>query len=285
MRDVNPNELFNDFKSGKVSKSSLIDSLFTILQNSDNIKVKNRALEILVYNLLPEGVDIIKWVINNEKSVDILCPLYQNLEFLGEDRENLKRYMEETLGKPFMEEHDIVAREAMGLRLLELRAEVELENHDKIPNLHHVHAAFRVKDGHIIDLDIVETSTYKVEFLNLFPNLTRLKLVMASLNEIQGLKDLKELEILDLAVNDLSEINGISHLHKLRKIYLYSNKLTKLTGLESLVELEELYIQENPIKKLKGLSKLKKLKYVELIDTDLSEREKKKIKKLFNKEN
>jgi Leucine-rich repeat (LRR) protein len=259
MEEKNPQDILNEFKSGKIDISATIKKLVSLSQDSRD---ENLSLEIS----------------------DILLEIYRAAEAAeNKESKHIKTVMEEIIGKRFISKYKIVPREAMALGLIEIIMRVELENEDEIPNIHHVHAAFRLKGTHVIDLDIVEMGCPKVIFLELLPNLEILRLSQASLKEIKGLEKLIKLKILDLAVNDLTEIKGFENLKNLNKLYVYRNKIAEIEGLGSLTELKEFLLNDNPIKKLKGLNKLKKLKYIDLQDTLFTEKQIKKINKVIDR--
>ena len=89
MEDINPQDILNDFTSGKIDLSSTVRNLLSISLDS-----KDEALRIQV--------------------VDILLEIYRESEV------KLKKYIEETVGKKFVSKYNIVPREAMGLGLLRL---------------------------------------------------------------------------------------------------------------------------------------------------------------------
>jgi hypothetical protein len=256
MVEKSPREILNEFKDGKINDSAFIEKLLSLNPSRD----ETLGLEI----------------------ADILLEMYRTVE--GDenaDSIHLRHIMEEKLGEKFISKYNVVPREAMALGLIELIMQAPLENDDEIPNIHHVHAAFRIRNKHIFDLDIVEMGCPKVLFLDLLPFLESLSITQAGLIEIEGLEKLEKLELLDLAVNSLTDIKGLENLVKLKKLYVYSNRISHLNGLSKLSKLEELLIHENPIKKLKGIKNLKNLKTIELHDTHLTEKEIKKIKNLI----
>jgi len=260
MEEKSPLDILNDFKDGKIDNSTCIKNLVSLGSSKDD----NLRIEIS----------------------DILLEMYRTAKAdESEESEQLRTIIEEKVGEKFISKYNIFPSEAMALGLIELIMRVKLENYDEIPHIHHVHAAFRINDNNVIDLDIVEMRCPKVVFLDLIPFLESLTITQAGLKEIDGLEKLKNLKFFDLAVNELTEIKGIEHLKKLKRLYAYSNKISQLIGLNSLSELEELLIHENPIKKLKGIKSLKKLKNIELHETYLSEKEIKKIKDLIRLKN
>lgn len=259
MAEKSPREILNDLKESKIDDSSCIDIMLSLSTTRD----KTIRVEIS----------------------DILLEMYRNAEVdENEASKHLRHIMEEKLGEKFISKYNLVSSEAMALALIEIIMGLELENKDEIPNVHHVHAAFKIKNHHVPYLDIVEMGCPKVNFLDFLPYLKSLTISQAGLLEISGLEKLDKLIYLDLAVNRLTEINGLDNLEKLKLLYVHSNRLSRLKGLNSLIELEELLIHENPIKSLKGIKSLKKLKHIELHDTLLSEKKIKKIKKMIKKQ-
>ncbi|MFW9970997.1 MAG: leucine-rich repeat domain-containing protein [Candidatus Odinarchaeota archaeon] len=98
-------------------------------------------------------------------------------------------------------------------------------------------------------------------------NLTNLKILNLSGNNIKklsGLTNFKDLETLILTDNQLDEISGLERLINLRILGLERNKISKITGLENLVNLERLNLNQNHISDTEGLSSLKNLKQLYL---------------------
>ncbi len=257
MEEQNPLDILNDLKSKKIDSFAAVEKLLSLSQESRDGNLKVQVS-------------------------DILLEIYRNAETDENlDSQGIKTFMEEIIGKKFTSKYNIVPREAMALFLLELASGVELENEDEIPNPHHVHALFRIKEGHVIDIDIVEVGCPRITFIDLFPYLNYLRINLTGLNEIKRLEKLVKLEWLNLGSNELTEIKGLEHLQSLKKLHIYNNKISQLYGLDSLKNLEELQIHENPIKKLKGIKHLKKLKSIVLYETNLSEKQIKKIEKII----
>lgn len=259
MENSDLNNIIIDIKSGKKSKRVVIDKLLQIGQTSRE-----------------EGIRL--------QVVDNLLEWYRGVGSSDAEELNaIRDFMEEKIGERFLLKYTIVPSEAMALGLIEIIMRVKLEDDDEVPNPHHVHAVFKIRDGHVIDLDIVEMSLSRLKFLDLFPKLKYLTLCMAGLEEIDNLGSLRELEWLDLAANDLTDLNGLENLSKLKKLYIHNNHLTHVNGLGSLIDLEELLIHQNSIKRLKGVKKLKNFKHIEVFETLLSEKKKRKIKKIIKR--
>ncbi len=255
MKDLNPMDIFTYFQSGKIDSFNTIENLLSICRTTRN-------------------------EVNRIQVVDIILEMYRNAE--SNDKGNsqqLKSYIEETVGKKFISKYNINPREAMGLGLLEILINQELLNDEVYPEIHHVHAAFRMRDRHVMGIDIVEVECPKVGFIDLFPNILFLRISMAGLKEIEGFKQSPNLKRLDLSANELKDIKGIEHLKSLEKLDLNLNKIIMLTFSEPLEKLEELLISFNPLIKINGINNLKNLKYIEFEETKLSQSEITKIKK------
>ncbi|MFX1259110.1 MAG: hypothetical protein ACFFAN_14745 [Promethearchaeota archaeon] len=248
--------------------------------------MNNTNIYIIIDKYLREEYDYSReqfknWV-NEESSIDRLLEVINSLEASNNKRAPiLISIMEDIIGEKYLEKYGVVPREAMGLGLLEMTIGQELLNDADYPEHHHVHASFRIKDGHVIDLDIAEVCCPKIQFLHLLPNLENLTITMAGLREIKGLEKLKKLKSLDLASNELKEIDGLEQLTYLKKIHLNLNKFKSLKFAQSMKALEEIILSYNPLSKLKGINKLKNLKYIELEETNLTVKEIKKLKKNF----
>lgn len=198
---------------------------------------------------------IIKYF-EQESSVARLLDFYNILEKADNKKAlKLKAIMEETIGKKYIEKHGVVPREAMALGLLERMIGQELLNDAEHPELHHVHAAFKVRDSYVIDLDIVEVCCPKIQFIDFLPNLESLRISMAGLKEFKGFRNLTKLEWLNLCSNEITEIQDI-------------NLIKNLKILE---------IDNNPIKRINGIRKLKKLTEIVIYDTFIPESTKEEI--------
>jgi Leucine-rich repeat (LRR) protein len=248
MTDINPTDIFNDFKNGKVDGSVTVEKL---LANASETRDEKLRLEIS----------------------DILLEMYRTAE--AEECEDLEKLsmmdmLEKKIGKRFISKYNIAAREAMALGLIELIMQIELDNDDEIHNEHHVHAAYRAKDTHVFDLDIAEKGcSSKICFLDLLPNLVFLRISMVGLKEIQGVEVLSQLEHLDLAGNSLTKIEGLENLSRLEKLDLNLNRFRELKFFNSMEKLEEVLLSFNPLEKLEGVNMLNSLKYIELEETNL----------------
>lgn len=249
-----------------------------------NFKMKNSNLNNIIDEYLREEHDYSreqfeKWF-KEEASIDHLLEVHYLLENSNNKKAlKLKDIMENVVGEKYIEKYGIVPREAMALRLLEMTIAQELLNNSEYPELHHVHASFRIKDGHVIDVDIAEVCCPKIQFLHLLTNLESLTITMTGLKEIKGLEALTKLRTLDLASNELREIDGLKKLSYLKKIHLNLNKFKSLEFYPSMNSLEEIILSYNPLSKIKGINKLKNLRYIELEETNLSEAE---INKLYD---
>ncbi len=246
MKDLNPSKIIDTYRKGKLDYSE--DKLMSYFRK--------------------------------KLSVDSLLKIYNSIEAEKDEKAlKLKDLMEISVGEKYIEKYSIVPREAMALGLLEMITGQELLNDADSPELHHVHTAFRIKDGYVIHLEIVEVCCPKIRFLHLLPNLESLTIIMAGLKEIKGIDVLIKLRTLDLASNNLREIDGLEKLLYLKKLHLNLNKFKSLEFYKSMKSLEEIILSYNPLSKLKGIKKLKNLRYIEIEETNFSEA---KINKLYD---
>ena len=192
-----------------------------------------------------------------ESSVNHLFDICTFLEGKKDERaDELKILMEKTIGKDYIEEHGIVQKEAMALKLIEMTIGLEILNRDDIPSPHHVHALFRInKEGYIINLDLVEVGCPNMNCLKLLSYLESLKISMTNLTVFKGFKNLNRLEWLQLNGNEIKEIQNINLL-------------------KNLIRLE---IDNNPIKIIHGIKKLKRLTEIIIFDTNIPKSIKKEI--------
>ena len=243
MKDLNPAAIFNDFKSGKLGKSSFIA------------------------------------LIQNKQSVDFLLELYQLLELnRSEEAENLKYLMEETLGKEYLIYFDLVdPREGMGLRLLELETEVSPTT-DSGSSQHYIE--IKLEKGHVVVMSVCQVVVHSTKFLRFLPHLKILSFYSQCISKIEGLEHLTELEKLDLTDNGLTEIQGLESLNKLKELNLSYNRLSEISGIENLTKLEKLDLSYNQLEEIGNLQNLMNLEELHLIENKIKKIE--GLKKLTN---
>ena len=102
----------------------------------------------------------------------------------------------------------------------------------------------------------------KIRNIDALSNLTNLKSLDLSLNEIKdinALKNLSDLEALFLEENQITDISALSGLTKLEVLFLEENQITDISALSELTELKMLVLYHNQITDISVLSKLNKL--------------------------
>jgi len=297
MTGSNPDDIFNDFRSGKIDKSYAINNLFSILRNSKNDQLRIQIIELLINNFLDEGVDILKWVIMNEKSQDCLLEFYQNLERSNSKKaENLKNLLLDTIGTNFIDRFKVNREEAYVIGLLDMPGyKVRTSEEGSWPH----YISFTVEEEHVVgifgfeifpDLKLVKmftklrkletyvTGTSDLKQLKHLKNLEYLKFDCVGISEGNGLQDftslknLKELHLIDItSINFIKSMEGLKNLVNLEKLsitgedtYEYRGEITTIQELENLVKLKELKLYSNKISEIECLDKLKNLELLDL---------------------
>ncbi|MFW9872807.1 MAG: tetratricopeptide repeat protein [Candidatus Thorarchaeota archaeon] len=242
-------------------------NLITAINAYKNKEISKSSISVIIKSILKKDIETpniirgFKHLIEIEQSPDSLSDLYWIFESLNTERSQVfTELMEETLGERFIKNYNVHPREAMALGLVEKIIGQELLNEANYPELHHVHAAFKIKEGHIIDLDIVEVCCPSIQFLKLLPNLISLRMSMTGLKEFKGFNSMSKLEWLSLNSNAIKEIQNIQLLKNL-----------------SLLE-----IDSNPVERIIGINKLKMLTEIVVYDTKISNSTKIKINKHIN---
>jgi hypothetical protein len=232
MSNLNPAAIFDDFKSGKMDKSSFIE------------------------------------IIQEENSSHIILNLYQFLEEDGsEDGVLLKSIMEETLGKEFLIYFDIVdPKEGMALKLLQLDTGYSPTT-DSGSSQHYIQ--FKSEKGHVVVLLVCQVVVPTTKFLRFLPHLRVLSFYSQCINKIEGLEHLKELKKLELTDNGLEEIPGLENLIHLEDLDVSYNQLTEIIGLENLTKLRKLDLSYNQLKEICNLRNLKNLEELHLIENKI----------------
>jgi hypothetical protein len=101
---------------------------------------------------------------------------------------------------------------------------------------------------------------HDIRNLEVFVNLTTLKLDNNHIQKIEGLSSLVNLEWLDLSFNNIEKIEGLEMLTKLRDLTLYGNRITTVENMEMLVCLSCFSIGKNQ------LSDVQNVKYLRQFD-------------------
>ena len=298
MAEKSLRDILNDFKEGKYTKPDVIDKLFSVLQNSgDDDDIKIQVVEILVKHILIDAEEAIKWIITNEVSPNCLFELYQYLEAEGERTEELRQFMELTVGGEFLKKYDLIPKEAMALELigrgLVWRHPVYHTNPKDWKSTpsqwtdlydHKAENEIVFQIWICYSLNKIESKYFKLLSglrklylhdcrLTDYSFLTHLTCLTVSggdipqiseIDEIRGLEKLVNLEELDLTYNEISEIKNLDNLVNLKKLDLSKNCIEEIKGLQNLSQLEDLDLEFNRISEIKGLEMLFNLKRLNL---------------------
>ncbi|MFW9896237.1 MAG: leucine-rich repeat domain-containing protein [Candidatus Thorarchaeota archaeon] len=230
MTDLNPANIIDDIKSGRLEKSVFIET------------------------------------IKNNTSADNLLKLYQYFEVnRSEESESLKHLMEETLGKKNSINFDLIPKEAMALELLSRRL-CELLPHYQMERW--VFNRIKAKKGFVERIDIEGINNrIESEYLELFSGLEELEFYDSNITDFSRLKNLTCLRINGMEepyLNNISEIIGLEKLVNLEEIDLSFNSINEIENLDNMFNLKKLDLSRNMIKEIKGLDSLLNLECLDL---------------------
>jgi len=222
MSDLNPTEIYRRYQRNELDKALTIDYLKSIIENSSDVILRVRSVELLgemnlgvgeiyefleqlltsdkssyvrleslkiiVRNYLDIGINAIHNVIKREKSADNLLFLYRSLEEINtEDSNKLLKEMEFILGKEYSIKFKIVAKEAMALQLISMLTGLGAIHIDYWGDASCV--AIKPKNGRIINLVIHDIKYSEIKFIDFFPELEYLTISSTDLIEIENFRD------------------------------------------------------------------------------------------------
>ena len=133
---------------------------------------------------------------------------------------------------------------------------------------------YEVKDG---TLKLMELNIKNINKIKGLKNLSKLKVLYFTGNQIKNVKDLKSLnnlEALYLSGNQITEIEGLGALPNLKVLYLATNQIkdiSKIKGLKTLKNIEVLCLRTNQITEINGLESLINLQKLDLESNKISE--------------
>lgn len=153
MSNLNPSNIFTDFKRAKIDRKTAINYLRALIENEDDNEVRTEALKtiyriegdygelflflenlvvsdssehirtiaaiILIQEFLEEGLKVLRWVIEHENSMLCLIAVYNSLISVKSNKsEDLITFLDKTLQRRFAD-LEYYEREEIGLGFLE----------------------------------------------------------------------------------------------------------------------------------------------------------------------
>ncbi|MFX1257370.1 MAG: leucine-rich repeat domain-containing protein [Promethearchaeota archaeon] len=304
MSKLTPKQIFNGYRNKDIDKSSAINYLRLIVENSDNNKLRVESLEILgvikpeslgnfeflehllvsdvsgsirsaaariiINSYLDKAEKTLIWVFENETSVECLSSILRLLDSIKQDKsEALKRLMEEIVGKKYLELYDISSRDAFALEMVARRV-----NDNDFNRGNEYFISFKLENKSVVSLTLREIHHFDYDILGFFLNLRELCLLDCLTGDLTGLRNLNVLKVHRHeyhSLNRITEIKGLDTLISLERLDLSHNSITKINGLNSLIKLRELDLSWNPLKEIKNLKSLTKLEALRLRNTGICE--------------
>ena len=191
--------------------------------------------------------------------------------------ENLRRVLEETLGKAAGEE--ITDADLRGLRTLNARRReiVDLAGLEHATGLESVNLDINhIKDvsplASATGLQVLNVQWNRVSDLAPLATLVELRSLSLRNNEIEevsALADITSLTSLALGANRVSDISPLAALSQLTRLNLVRNQVSDISPLEELRRLRDLDLQINAIADVAPLAELRELQRLVLWDNDV----------------
>ena len=269
-----PREIYNDFLSGKMDKSSAISYFISLIEKSNKDSIRIDALKflgkmglksdfyfkLLEYLLIADEDNSIKTY-----ATKLLIKSFPNRAFSpiqwaleNVDWDSINNTSKITLNSILRD-----LRSANNPKLIPL---LNLKEHVAVHN-----EVYLVKYNilHLNNLGITHIS--ELEGLEKLTNLTELYLSGNNISEIHGLEHLTKLKVLDLSNNNISQISSLGTLLDLNQLYMNNNEISNINGLENLINLNFLNLDSNNIAKIEGLTYNKNLNTLYLSHNKITE--------------
>ena len=284
-KTLDPDQVFESFTKKKISKEEALNFLITILEKSENSKLRIDSMRIIgnmkyknervfrilenslisdevpeiralsseiIFNLyLQEGLNTLKWAIMNENSAQVLSHLNSILNKNINPYSTLRKALDlriQTIASNF----DINIEEIQFLLDLgiQLNTNILIIMDNRTNYIYQENLMCVIKDNHIIEINLTSYPAIP----NSVGNLKALETIYLSCNNFYELpKDfinLTNLKILDLSWNEFKEIpDELLNLHSLQELNMSNNFITEVPEwISSLKNLEYLNIKGNQIK-------------------------------------
>ncbi len=315
MTEMTPEQVFNAFKSSEMDKETAKNYLLSFIDNSkdwslrvlsfnficnldlnkdDFFKILENALvsdkdgririiaaRYIVKKFLDKGEEALKSVIKRGGSEDLLFKIYSSLESSSSKKAlSLVRYMEETVGKRFIEKYgsEISLDECFFLGMMDQDG---LVSGPKDGCDGHIWLSFHHADGHIHKI-YSNGCAPGFKFLKRLPHLKVLENAYGELENLNGIQDLIGLEkfvLKGMDIEDFSQIEGIFSLINLKELHCYDiNGINELGPFNKLINLRKLSItgdldcdRMNPLQEIKDINSLTKLEHLDLRSNNITE--------------
>jgi hypothetical protein len=262
------------------------------LLSDANSEVRRLAAEVLVRDYLEESIDVLKWILGNERSIKCISVVLDNLILRKRDILNqfLKEFFEELLSGVI---YPINGAEKYYIKKLGSLFEARGIEDSSVKDLSAIFINFRgissleqkyrlednyceffLKDGLVQKLEVFGLGIKRIEEIEGLSRLTHLEslnLEGNKITEISGLESLTNLKYLNLSYNLITNIKGLNTLVNLYNLRLEDNKISNLDGFKNLRNLKMLNLDNNKIDKLKPLQTLENLEYLSLSNNIISD--------------
>ena len=299
MTELTPDQIFSDYKSGQFDKTTTIDYLRSIIENSNeeiarlealkylaevrksddkifkilenflisdsNEQIRSKCADLIIRNFLSLGEETIKFAIKNEKSMKCLLTILNSLEELNNAKSILLiKQMENYLGAKYKKIFNLEMREAMGFKLLELFFQEDLRSSKFNHHSGESPLMYLIKGKHVVELEFFDVRLTALDILKLFPKLEKLELFLVDIKNVFGLKPLSDLRVLRIGGKEIESIKNLDFLKNLREIMIYNTSIRCLDDIETLTTLEIIDLSSNKLTQIPNLKRLKKLKKLDL---------------------
>ncbi len=280
--------------------------LENLLVSDSNEKIRGKSGQIIIQKYLDKSEKIIKWVLNNDRSIKCLLEIYNSLSNIKNGISgSLLKLMEISIGKSFIANYNLVPHDAIIMGLFQLsNNHVSIFGDSDGGGSGEFHLYFKSEGGYIRELHclnivpnfrlirhfsnlkilkIIDYESGRINFRGLgdLINLEQLELnyiEFKSIEDLKGLKGLKNLKELQLINTRIPEIKYLDTLTRLEKIVIsahnnpdWNGLITVIQGLTTLENLKYLDLSGNRIKEIKGLDSLINLERLDLCDNMITE--------------
>ena len=299
-KTLDPDQVFESFTKKKISKEEALNYLITVLEKSENFKLRINSLriignishknerifrilenclisdeiqeiralssEIILNQYLQEGLNTLKWAIMNENSTQVLCHFKSILnKNMIESYSILKNALDLRM-KTIASKFNVNIEEVQFLLDIgiQLRTNTLFKMEDQIYYIYRENLICVIKNNHIKEINL--TSYPKIP--NSIGNLKSLETLNFSCNNFYELpiefEKLTNLKNLDLSWNEFKEIpDELNNLSSLQELNISNNFITEIPEwISTLENLVYLNIKGNEIKYIPDSIKSKKIKFL-----------------------
>ncbi|MHA1190898.1 MAG: leucine-rich repeat domain-containing protein [Promethearchaeota archaeon] len=299
-KTLDPDQVFESFTKKKISKEEALNYLITVLEKSENFKLRINSLriigkishknerifrilenclisdeiqeiralssEIILNQYLQEGLNTLKWAIMNENSTQVLCHFKSILnKNMIESYSILKNALDLRM-KTIASKFNVNIEEVQFLLDIgiQLRTNTLFKMDDQLYYIYRENLMCVIKNNHIKEINL--TSYPKIP--NSIGNLKSLETLNFSCNNFYELpiefEKLTNLKNLDLSWNEFKEIpDELNNLSSLQELNISNNFITEVPEwISTLENLVYLNIKGNEIKYIPDSIKSKKIKFL-----------------------